>query len=106
MANNQDLSSIHVAAIKQHRLSLDELAQLRAAQPAFPAGTPDDRWTAAELRAYLDAKHAELAAEPRPRPQARLDNLSRGQLRQVAEATNQAEVDRLLDQFSNEASVT
>jgi hypothetical protein len=100
MANDQNLSSKHMAAIKQYRLSLDELAQLRAAQPAYPAGEPSDRWTAAELRNYLDAKHAELDAEPKPRPQLRVDQLDDQQLKQLAAATTQTEADGLLDQFT------
>jgi hypothetical protein len=89
--------------IKNHRYSLNELAQLRAAQPAFPAGEPSDQWSPEELRAYLDVKQIELDAQPRPAPQIKLDQLDDQQLKQLAAATTQTEADQLLDRFTAEA---
>jgi hypothetical protein len=82
---------------------LQELANLRATQPAYPEGNPAGNWSGEELRSFIDAKDAELATQPRPKPQLRLDNLSPEQLRQVAQATTQQQVDVLLDQFTKGA---
>jgi hypothetical protein len=88
--------------VKNHRWSLDELAQLRAAQPAYPEGEPASNWSDSELSAFIAVKDAEIAAQPRPKHQLRIDQLNDEQLKQLAAATTQAEADRLLNEFTTD----
>ena len=91
---------------KENRHTIEELAKLRDAQPAYPDGEPSDRWSSEVRLAWLAVRDAEIAAMPRPKPRLRIDQLTDSQLHQVSRSTTQEQVDQLLDQFSNEALVT
>lgn len=75
---------------------------LAAAMP--PASPAPDPWrsTPAELRAWIDARDRETAAQPKPKPAIRLDDLTGAQLAQVASCSTEEQVNRLLEKFSKE----
>jgi hypothetical protein len=65
-------------------LTDSEFAALRASLPAYPPGEPAGWWAPEQLRAFIDAQDAHLAAAPTPAPQLDLDHLSDEQLHRVA----------------------
>jgi hypothetical protein len=87
-------------AMPIQQLTQADIEKLRANRPAHPTGQPDDRWTAAELRAWIDHHDAQIAASaPQPLPKLDLERLSSSQRRRVAACQNQAEYERVAAQI-------
>lgn len=97
--------SIAHGRVKNHRYSLSELTQMRADQPAFPEGSPTGNWSDEQLRAFIDVHDAQIAAQPKPTRRLRVDQLNDQQLKRLAAVMTQAQVDQLLDEFSNNMDV-
>lgn len=83
------------SAIPLEPLTEAELDALRASLPAFPDGEPAGWWSGDQLRAYIDATDAHLAAAPKPALQLDLNRLSPEQLNRVSQCRTREQYEQV-----------